>query len=406
MANSVDFVVVGAGVFGASTAYHLARRFPVKRVILVDRKRPNPCAASSDYNKIIRADYKDKLYTELGLEALQLWKKDELFKPYFHQCGLLCVEEIGVGRGALEHFAALGHDSGAVLMALDEARNRFPHFQDADWTGACEAYFNPESGWAEADGALRSVIDAAVEAGVEFLEANVTSLAINDDFSCKGINIIDKEGAIERTILAVDQTILCVGAYTAKLLADTSPDWAELQVNGRMIAAAAVQCAASYPQEEEHKFSGAPCHFLGMWHTHGESIPPYNGHLKFNCEVSFTNLVHHEGLNESISVPPSAETQNTFSQDVPEGLKQEAQNVVKKVFGKYIARLQIESYRMCWDAVSPNQDWIIDHHPNCNKLLVAGAGSFHAWKFLPTIGKYVVQRMLGDLDDDKAQKWA
>jgi sarcosine oxidase / L-pipecolate oxidase len=58
------------------------------------------------------------------------------------------------------------------------------------------------------------------------------------------------------------------------------------------------------------------------------------------------------------------------------------------------------------DAVSPNQDWIIDYHPHCKNLLVTGAGSFHAWKFLPNIGKYVTQRLLGELAQEKAAKWA
>ena len=58
------------------------------------------------------------------------------------------------------------------------------------------------------------------------------------------------------------------------------------------------------------------------------------------------------------------------------------------------------------DAVSPNQDFVIDYHPHCNNLIIAGAGSFHSWKFLPTIGKYVVQRIMGTLDESLARKWA
>jgi sarcosine oxidase/L-pipecolate oxidase len=56
--------------------------------------------------------------------------------------------------------------------------------------------------------------------------------------------------------------------------------------------------------------------------------------------------------------------------------------------------------------VSSNKDFIIDHHPHCRYLIIAGAGSFHSWKFLPTIGKYVVQRLMGTLDDQLARKWA
>lgn len=58
------------------------------------------------------------------------------------------------------------------------------------------------------------------------------------------------------------------------------------------------------------------------------------------------------------------------------------------------------------DAFSPNQDFIIDYHPNCENLVIATAGSFHRWKFLPTIGKYVVQKIFGTLEEDLAREWA
>ncbi|KAK0614348.1 hypothetical protein B0T14DRAFT_570290 [Immersiella caudata] len=113
--------------------------------------------------------------------------------------------------------------------------------------------------------------------------------------------------------------MLCVGAYKEGFLIDTAPGRSELQVNGRLIAAAAVQCKATYPPEQEEKLSKAPVHFLDMWH-HGESIPPFDGRLNFNCEVSFTNMTHHDGPGKDISIPPPAETQSTWTQNVPEGL--------------------------------------------------------------------------------------
>lgn len=264
-----DFVIVGAGVFGISTALHLARRHPSKEILLVDRKRPNPGAASSDYNKIIRADYPDLIYTSLALEAVEAWKNDPVFKPYFHQDGLLLVEEFGMGRAALESFQALGHDSGAEIMDLDAAKAKFPAFKDAEWTGGTEAYFNPSGGWGEADGAVASAVKAAEEAGVSFVDATVAGLELAGDKSCKGIRVQSEGGS--RTILAKEKTILCMGAHTAKFLADAAPQWDELQVEGRMVAAAAVQCTATYDEEEASKFEGMPCHLLGMWHTHGTS---------------------------------------------------------------------------------------------------------------------------------------
>lgn len=59
-------------------------------------------------------------------------------------------------------------------------------------------------------------------------------------------------------------------------------------------------------------------------------------------------MTHHEGLGKEISIPPPAQSQSTFSQDVPDGLKQEVANVVKNTYGSHVPGIQIESYRMCW----------------------------------------------------------
>ena len=58
------------------------------------------------------------------------------------------------------------------------------------------------------------------------------------------------------------------------------------------------------------------------------------------------------------------------------------------------------------DGITPNQDWIISPHPHCQNLYIATAGSFHGWKFLPTVGSYVVSMLQGNLDPAKARRWA
>lgn len=266
----VDFIIIGAGVFGISTALHLAESQPGKKILLIDRKRSSPGAASSDYNKIIRADYPDTVYASIALEAIEAWKNDPTFKPYFHQSGLLLVENMGMGRAALESFRMLNHDSRAEIMDLEAARKRFPAFKDANWTGAGEAYFNPESGWGEANGAMASSVRAAERAGVLFLEATVTGLEFGNDKSCRSIRVQSEDGqGSTRNILAQEKTILCMGAHLTKFLADSDPEWDDLQVEDRMVAAGAVQCAVTYEAEEECKFEDTPCHLLAMWHTYG-----------------------------------------------------------------------------------------------------------------------------------------
>lgn len=72
MSPLASYIIVGAGVFGASTALSLSRQDPAPTVILIDRT-PFPCliAASHDINKMVRSDYSDIFYCKLGLQALE-----------------------------------------------------------------------------------------------------------------------------------------------------------------------------------------------------------------------------------------------------------------------------------------------------------------------------------------------
>jgi sarcosine oxidase/L-pipecolate oxidase len=49
---------------------------------------------------------------------------------------------------------------------------------------------------------------------------------------------------------------------------------------------------------------------------------------------------------------------------------------------------------------------VICEHPHSKGLYIIAGGSFHSWKFLPTIGKYVVQMIDGTLDPELAHRWA
>jgi sarcosine oxidase / L-pipecolate oxidase len=56
--------------------------------------------------------------------------------------------------------------------------------------------------------------------------------------------------------------------------------------------------------------------------------------------------------------------------------------------------------------VTPNQDFVIAAHRHCENLFIATAGSFHGWKFMPTIGRYVVELLDGELDPALVKRWA
>src|SRR5690349_6538689 len=77
MAKSYDVAVIGAGVFGAWTAYWLRRAGA--QVLLVDAYGPgNSRASSGGESRMIRLGYgPDEIYTRSAQRSLELWK--ELF---------------------------------------------------------------------------------------------------------------------------------------------------------------------------------------------------------------------------------------------------------------------------------------------------------------------------------------
>jgi sarcosine oxidase / L-pipecolate oxidase len=58
------------------------------------------------------------------------------------------------------------------------------------------------------------------------------------------------------------------------------------------------------------------------------------------------------------------------------------------------------------DSCTKDQEWIISPLGGCENIFIAAGGSFHAWKFLPNLGKYIVEMMNGKLDAEKANRWA
>src|ERR1700756_1343961 len=89
--KTFDVAVIGAGVFGAWTAWHLAKRG--RRVALIEAYGPGHSRASSGgETRIIRMGYgADELYTRWSQRSLVQWK--EFFaatkQPLFLETGVL-----------------------------------------------------------------------------------------------------------------------------------------------------------------------------------------------------------------------------------------------------------------------------------------------------------------------------
>lgn len=86
------FIVVGGGgTMGSSTALHLLRSGYTPSNITVLDEYPIPSAQSAGYdlNKIMSIRLRNKIDLQLSLEALDMWKNDDLFKSFFHNVGMV-----------------------------------------------------------------------------------------------------------------------------------------------------------------------------------------------------------------------------------------------------------------------------------------------------------------------------
>ncbi|KAG4025174.1 hypothetical protein MFRU_064g00110 [Monilinia fructicola] len=341
---NTSYLIVGSGVFGTSTAYHLSLKHPDSSIILLDRSFPFPCslAASHDYNKIVRADYEDIFYCELALEARQLWRNDPLYKQYYRQSGFVIVDDTGLGRRIIENYEKLGiFDHQARLVGPEDIKTMYNGcFEGTDWKGVSEVFINEGSGWAEATKAVRSVVEMAKANGVKFIEGDVDNLALKVDGTC--IGVLTKDG---RTFHA-DKVILSTGAGTAKLLADSAPQMHHILAEDRITAAAVVSGHVKLSETECAKMKHIPVFDHGVGKVMGAVLPPTpDGILKFYVDVSLKNTTRHEQSGHMISNPPNETDQAQHT--VPKSLEEECHRVMKGIYGKISEGFKFDSFRLC-----------------------------------------------------------
>ncbi|KAI0378918.1 sarcosine oxidase [Hypomontagnella monticulosa] len=412
MAPPSSYLIIGAGCFGASTARALKQTHPDADVVLLDPSPfPNPAAAAHDYNKIVRAEYDDRLYMALALEAKAAWAgADPVVAPFFHQVGALWSITADRAERLKRNYEELLGEGKAPLevLAFEEVRERFPALRSCKYGGGAEmCILSPKAGWAEAASALEAVIQAAVDAGVRYEAETAYKLMWGDRDTCVGAV------TLEGHTFEADHTILCAGAYTPWLLAESAPLRPELHAGERILAAAVLMCLFKVPEGKTglDRFKDHPVTVHPFGDFPGECIPPGSPDgpdlAKCTHEFPYIRKVYHEASKQEISVPPLSQTERmTWTRDLPDSLTANSAGVRDMFFGDSVQGMTPELYRLCWDAATPDEDWIISPHSAWKNLYIAGGGSFHAFKFLPIIGKYVVQMIHGELPEEHARRWA
>ena len=126
--DSAEYVVIGAGLVGASTARSLAKRG--REVIVADQHEPaGPRGSSHGSARILRITYPETFYSDMALRARRLF--DELADETGHQLitatGTLDHGEVRQPDRLAEVLADLGVDH--ELLTAEAAMERWPQFR-------------------------------------------------------------------------------------------------------------------------------------------------------------------------------------------------------------------------------------------------------------------------------------
>jgi len=357
--KSYDVAVVGAGVFGAWTAWHFAKRG--KKVVLIEAYGPAHSRASSGgESRIIRMGYgADELYTLWAQNSLVQWKK--LFAttqpPLFHETGVLWLG--GDNDAQLRSTASVLKHCKIPFEEFDRdtLEKRYPQvsFEDVK-TGILERH----SGVLMARRAVAAVVEEAVKLGVEYRRAQILKPA----GSGRQESVATSYG--ER-ILAGEFVFAC-GAWLGKLFPE---------VLGSRI----------FPSRQEVFFFGLPG---------GDTrfAPPALPTWLFQQDLFYGMPdIESRGLKIAYDGHGDRVDPDTESRIVSPVMRERVRAYVALRFPD-LKDAPIVETRVCQYENTSSGDFLIDRHPGMENVWFAGGGSGHGFKHGPAVGEYVTGRLL------------
>src|SRR6202166_2589878 len=363
--KTYDVVVCGAGVFGAWTAFHLARRG--QQVLLIDAYGPgNSRASSGGESRIIRMGYgADELYTRWAMRSLVQWK--ELFAetmgttPLFHQTGVLWLGNKDYAR--LNEMTVVLTRCKVPFESLSRSAiaQRYPQFSSHDLgVGILET----ESGVLMARRAVSEVVESALSLGVEYRQTQVTPLSATDSNKSRLAAISTNNG--EK--ISAGQFVFACGAWLGNIFPEI--------LGPRIFPSRQEVFFFSVPPGDRQFSAGS----LPTWLIQADEVYGMPDLESRGFKIAFDS--HGE------RVDPDTQSRVVSAQSV-----ERVREYVAKRFPA-LANAPIVETRVCQYENTSNGDFLIDRHPEMNNVWFAGGGSGHGFKHGPAIGEYVAQQIL------------
>jgi monomeric sarcosine oxidase len=355
-----DVAVVGAGAFGAWTAYWLSKAG--RRVVLLDAYGPgNARASSGGQTRVIRMGYGDQeIYSRWSHRSLEVWKT--LFgtagRPaVFHRTGVLWM--------------ARGQDPLTVNTLATLERLKYPHerierpelerrWPQIDFGPVTWAIYEPESGMLEAFHAVQEIVRMGQDAGVEYLQARV----VPPEGKGRLESIATQSG---RSIRAKTFVFAC-GPWLPKVFPD---------LLGERI----------FPTRQEVFYFGPPA---GDDRFRSPAMPVW---VDFSEEIYGLPDFEGRGFKASLDRHGPAFDPDTGARVVTPETLATVRDFVSRRFPA-LKNAPVVLSEVCQYENTSNGDFLIDRHPDRDNVWLVGGGSGHGFKHGPALGEYVTARIV------------
>lgn len=362
--RSWDSIVVGAGVFGAWTAWHL--RAAGQRVLLVDAFGPAHARASSGgESRLTRGSYgADELYTRMAFDSLERWRwlSGQAGLPIFHPLGVLFF---AASREAYFSQSIDVHrrlNLPTQVLSRAELLQRFPQ---VDWSGVEIGLYEPDFGALMARRAVQTLVAEFVASGGEYrCEAVLPPTA-----AAASPALRTQSGAT----LTADNYVFACGPWLPKLFPEL--------LGGRIFPTRQTVFFFATPPGDARFAAGA----LPGWadFNHGDI---YYGFP--DLEARGFKIAHDQ---HGPPIDPDVGDRATTAAELAD-----VRGYLGRRFPALAAQPMIES-RVCQYENSSSGDFLIDRHPTIPQFWLLGGGSGHGFKHGPAVGAYASALVRGTL---------
>lgn len=358
MPRSLDITIVGAGVMGSAAAWRLAKRG--HRVRLLDQHPAgHEFGSSHGDSRVIRLAYHTPDYVALAREAYRLWGdlEQETGRTLMVRTGGL---DLGMPDAeVLDEIEATYRLGNIPYERLDRAgiAERFPQFRLPDeMIGLWQADYSV----LPANQCVKTLAEQAARHGASVRYGErVTS-----------VRPIGERVVVEtdQSTYSSDRVILTAGPWMGPMLARLGLDL-PLHVSRETVLYMAVAHPERFTPERFplviHRFPGNK--------TLGGFFPSF-GHAGIKALIDRVGPII-DPEDRDVAVDP----------EMQERIRRYAMDVIPDATGEVIWA------GTCRYTMTPDEDFIIDAHPDHRNIVLASPCSGHGFKFAPIIGEILAE---------------